>query len=581
MKHIIKYKTFESFEYENGCIMLELPISNWNEILSTIDEEDIYDVKGGKIPFGLQKRPHLTLLYPIKKSITFDQVKPVLDQVVKDQPITVVTKAIEVFEGNNYDILVIKVEDNPYLKRIHNYLSQNIHNYNRHSFNPHITIGYIKKGTGKKYCKDLKLEITGIDTITYSHKGEDSLYKVNESIYDLKFTDDESNQWVKLTNQYKDKFDTFIGFLISNIFDKYGIDELTKSNSGSLETGHPYWYGPHFTLGQGSVDGIIINIEQLEHKMALEIGVELQDMLNDLERLTGLKVGIKSLNWYYDRNHLQKYKISLEFDLDPYFDLEIDNLMKTNENKMWYKTIPEILKFLKSKSGMPWLWLDTETTGLLGPKHEQLTQVSALATNYNFSSNTFDEIGSFDEKIKLTSEIKTRYNQPDGGNRRILSFNHYGSGGYKYKDEKQIVNEFFDWMDEFSPCLLIAQNAGFDMQMLSGRFGHKIKNEVLDTKMLIQLYFLPLIQKLAETDPKYKQMVDSIGTSTRDNGLISSSMSKVGPALGINMSGYHDALTDCRITIQMYQRIVDLLNKYISVDISKYQTERIKSIRLK
>lgn len=79
MKHIIKYKTFESFEYENGCIMLELPISNWNEILSTIDEEDIYDVKGGKIPFGLQKRPHLTLLYPIKKSITFDQVKPVLD----------------------------------------------------------------------------------------------------------------------------------------------------------------------------------------------------------------------------------------------------------------------------------------------------------------------------------------------------------------------------------------------------------------------------------------------------------------------------------------------------------------------
>ena len=430
MNHIIKYNIFESFAYENGCIMLELPISNWDEILSIINEEDIYDVQGGKIPFGLQKRAHLTLLYPIKKSITFDEVKPHLDAVVKDEPITVVTKNIEVFEGTNYDILVIKVEDNPYLKNIHNYLSQHIHNYNRHSFNPHITIGYIKKGTGDKYCKDLRLEISGIDTITYSHKGEDSLYKVNE-------------------------------------------------------------------------------------------------------------------------------------------------------NKMWYKTIPEMLNFLKSKSDLPWLWLDTETTGLLGPKHEQLTQVSALATNYDFNFNSFDEIGSFDEKIKLTSEIKTRYNQPDGGNRRILSFNHYGSGGYKYKDERQIVDEFFDWMTEFSPCLLIAQNAGFDMQMLSGRYGHKINNEVLDTKMLIQLYFLPLLQKLAETNPKYKQMVDYIGTSTRDNGLISSSMSKIGPALGINMSGYHDAITDCRITIQMYQKIVDLLDQHKNVDISKYQTERIKSIRTK
>jgi len=255
--------------------------------------------------------------------------------------------------------------------------------------------------------------------------------------------------------------------------------------------------------------------------------------------------------------------------------------MRINENKMWYKNLPEILDWLRLKSKLPFVWVDVETTGLLGPKHEQLTQVSALATNYDFNSNKFDEIGSFDEKIKLTQQIKTRYNQPDGGNRRILSFNHYGSGGYKYKDERQIINEFFDWMDEFSPCLLIAQNAGFDMQMLSGRYGHKIKNEVLDTKMLIQLYFLPLLQKLAETNPKYRQMVDFIGTSTRDNGLISSSMSKVGPALGINMSGYHDALSDVKITIKMYQRILDLLNKYISTDISKYQIERIKSIRTK
>ena len=117
------------------------------------------------------------------------------------------------------------------------------------------------------------------------------------------------------------------------------------------------------------------------------------------------------------------------------------------------------------------------------------------------------------------------------------------------------------------------------MGMLSVRSGIKIDYEVFDTKMLIQLYYLPLIQKLAETDVKYEELINFIGTSDRDNGLISSSLSKIGPALGLNMSGYHDALTDCRLTINMYLRIVDFLKKNMSVDIMKYQTERIKSIR--
>ena len=250
-----------------------------------------------------------------------------------------------------------------------------------------------------------------------------------------------------------------------------------------------------------------------------------------------------------------------------------------NENKMWYKTIPQILEWLESKSKLKWIFLDTETTGLLGPKNEQLTQVSAISTRYNFTSNTFDELGTFDEKIKLTDEIKKRHNQPDGGNKKILSFNHYGSGNYKYKDEKDIIEQFFNWSEEFSPCLFIAQNASFDMRMLSGRSNIKINNEVFDTKMLIQLYFLPLIQKLAESDVEYKEMVDKIGISIRDNGLISSSMSKIGPALKINMSGYHDALTDCRLMMEMYQKIVDLLKQYQNIDISKYQIKRIRSLR--
>jgi hypothetical protein len=43
--------------------------------------------------------------------------------------------------------------------------------------------------------------------------------------------------------------------------------------------------------------------------------------------------------------------------------------------------------------------------------------------------------------------------------------------------------------------------------------------------------------------------------------------------------GYHDAITDCRITIQMYQKIIEMLKQNQDVDIMKYQVERIKTLR--
>ena len=247
---------------------------------------------------------------------------------------------------------------------------------------------------------------------------------------------------------------------------------------------------------------------------------------------------------------------------------------------MWYKTIPEMLDYIENLSKKPFCFLDCETTGLGGPKKQQLTQVSAIVTQYDFNSNSFTELDTYDQKIKLTDDIKSRYNSPGDTSRRILSFNHYGSGQYKWRNEEEVVNEFFNWLERYEPCLFVAQNAGFDMNMISGRFGHKINNEVFDTKMLIQLYYLPLIRKLAETDIKYKELINFIGTSSRDNGLISSSLSKIGPALGLNMSGYHDALTDVKITIEMFKRIVDFLKENQSVDMMKYQTDRIKSIRI-
>ncbi len=250
-----------------------------------------------------------------------------------------------------------------------------------------------------------------------------------------------------------------------------------------------------------------------------------------------------------------------------------------NENKMWGKSISEILQWIELKSDMTWLIVDTETTGLGGPKKQQLTQVSCIATKYDLEKNNFVELNIFDRKIKLTEETKRKFTEPGNRTKEVLKFNRYGTGDYTYTKEEEVLSDFYTFCDQYKPCMYVIQNAEFDMNMLVGRSGRKNTDEVFDTKMLIQLYFIPLIQKLAETDDKYKDMINFIGRSSRDGGLISSSMGKIGPALGIDMGGYHNSLSDIRITMKMFRGIVDLLKNNKDTDILKYQYLRIEKIR--
>jgi len=251
------------------------------------------------------------------------------------------------------------------------------------------------------------------------------------------------------------------------------------------------------------------------------------------------------------------------------------------EKKMWYKSIKEILNYVDNLKNNMWVFLDTETTGLLGPKNDQLTQISAMVID----PKTLETIDTFNQKIKLTDEIKNVLDDEvrSGWNRRnVLSFNHYGDKikGKKYLDEQKVLIMFENWLDNINNPLFIIQNAEFDMNMLNGRKKEKLKKiEILDTKSFIQLYIIPIYQKLAEIDNTYKEKLENIGTSIRDNGLISSSMSKWATEFNIDSSGNHDALFDCKMIFKMFIKILDIMKENINLDITKYQNERISSIK--
>jgi DNA polymerase III alpha subunit (gram-positive type) len=77
--------------------------------------------------------------------------------------------------------------------------------------------------------------------------------------------------------------------------------------------------------------------------------------------------------------------------------------------KMYGKTIPEILALIDSFKGKTLVFFDTETTGLNPDRiYEQVTQIGAIAVN----GDTWSEIETFDQKAKLGANVQKVMNDP-------------------------------------------------------------------------------------------------------------------------------------------------------------------------
>ena len=82
---IKKYIQFvkESTGYDYGCVMVEVPVSNWNEICSVIDKDDIYEEENDT-SYGIQENPHLTLLYGLKSDVSKEKVEDILENIMDE-----------------------------------------------------------------------------------------------------------------------------------------------------------------------------------------------------------------------------------------------------------------------------------------------------------------------------------------------------------------------------------------------------------------------------------------------------------------------------------------------------------------
>lgn len=166
--------------YDYNCIMIGYDsIPEIEKIQESLDKDDIYtgteeEEKEGA--YGLEKEAHVTLLYGIKPEITWDDIKGYLKPLSEYKAILA---NLSTFENEEYDVLKIDVKC-PKMHDTNKELRDNIDYVETYpDYHPHMTVAYLKKGTGKKYTKDMldKIIEPKAKYFLYSKAGDDKYKK--------------------------------------------------------------------------------------------------------------------------------------------------------------------------------------------------------------------------------------------------------------------------------------------------------------------------------------------------------------------------------------------------------------------
>lgn len=145
-------KIQEQRKYEYGCAMLYFTFEEMDEVHNLIDSNDLYEEVGED--YGIETEPHLTLLFGLHDGVSTEDVEGVLD---KFTYYTCKAHNASLFENEKYDVLKFDIEgDN--LSETNEELKKFPYTNDFPKYHPHMTIAYLKPGTGKKYVEKLKGE---------------------------------------------------------------------------------------------------------------------------------------------------------------------------------------------------------------------------------------------------------------------------------------------------------------------------------------------------------------------------------------------------------------------------------------
>lgn len=296
-----------------GVLMLFFNIPNWKEI-AKIKPEDVYSEDGR----GIEDEPHVTALYGFHDEVTLDDVKKIVKKVV-NKPLTVKVIGISTFSSKDkpYDVVKFDIESKE-LERLNTKLKKLPHTNTFSEYHPHITISYVKKGTGEKYNKIFEhpILITG-DKMVFSdkEKNKTSWTLIKRNI--LKVQKDIPGMTPKKINILKD----FINFTCAKLQMKEPVTVvIRKDRDQYISTTASYLPNEnenHIRAGGRAIVDICRSIgHELTHNRQRELGLfkpgeEVQNIGGKIEdeanSIAGILIKDFSHNYGYDNIYENKH----------------------------------------------------------------------------------------------------------------------------------------------------------------------------------------------------------------------------------------------------------------------------------
>lgn len=135
--------------YDYGCAMLYFGEELIKEIVPMIDPEDLYIEGDG---FGMEMEPHCTLLYGLHKEVDTPTIENITNKYTYN---SCKYHNPSCFNNEKYDVLKYDISGDA-LSDVNKDLTGLPHTTDYPNYHPHMTIAYLKPGTGEKYVNKLK-----------------------------------------------------------------------------------------------------------------------------------------------------------------------------------------------------------------------------------------------------------------------------------------------------------------------------------------------------------------------------------------------------------------------------------------
>lgn len=134
-------------EANKGCLMLNL----WErDAVNVVSWAQKHIPQSSLTESGYEREPHVTVLYGFLPSVDPDEV---VDEVTGFGPVAIRLGKISRFSNENYDVIKVDVSGDS-IHDLHHHLRRVFEDrieLSFHTFNPHLTLAYVKKGS----CLDL------------------------------------------------------------------------------------------------------------------------------------------------------------------------------------------------------------------------------------------------------------------------------------------------------------------------------------------------------------------------------------------------------------------------------------------